>query len=154
MKIAVVCANPWEAFLPPMFQGNAKEFYLWLFEQSKRFNKRLLGLEEIERYGDSIFQKKDKVFEEKVDNLQIFYVQSHQKERLKKILNEADRIVVGMPNIRKECDNVYLSVLPWKEKCIFLWEGTCREVSFFEQIQNDYKLEKKQIVNFKRLSPV
>lgn len=155
MKIAVVCANPWETFLPFKCQGNARTFYQWLCEQSRQFNGHSRETEQVERYGDLSFPDKEAAFKEKTENHQIVYVQSHRREILETVLDAADLVIVGMPGTRKECDKIYLSVLPWKEKCVFLWdEGTCREKAFFRQIQNEYKLEKEQIAKFKGLSSI
>lgn len=155
MKIAVVCANPWENFLPFQCQGNARFFYQWLCEQSRQFHVHSRKREQMEMYGDLSLPDREAVFKEKTENLQIVYIQSHRREILETVLDTADLAIVGMPGMRKECDKIYLSVLPWKEKCVFLWdERTIREKSFFRQIQNEYKLETEQIAKFKGLSSI
>ena len=150
MKIAVVCANPWETFLPFQCQGNARFFYRWLCKQSRRFCINSREEEQVAMYGVTPISNKNAAFETKNRNLQIVYIQSHRREILEKILDEADKVIVGMPRIREECDKIYLLLLPWKEKCVFLWEeGSCCEETFFKKIQREYKLEKEQIKKFK-----
>ena len=100
MKIAVVCANPWETFLPFQCQGNARFFYRWLCKQSRRFCINSREEEQVAMYGVTPVSNKNAAFETKNRNLQIVYIQSHRREILEKILDEADKVIVGMHRIR------------------------------------------------------
>lgn len=155
MKIAVVCANPWEALLPSVCQGNVRAFYQWLCKQTSWFCRGVENEEKIETYGKPLVPEKKADFPEKEEHLRIVYLQSQRPEVLKPVLDEADLVIVGMPGSRTECDKIYLLVLPWKEKCVFLWEeGMVRGEAFVRKIQNEYKLNADQIGKFKGLPSV
>lgn len=155
MKIAVVCANPWETFSPSGCQGNARSFYQWLCNQFQQFRLPSRQAKQVELYGMPPVSAPDTLFDKENKNLQIVYIESHRREILERILEEADMVVVGMPRVREECDRIYLQLLPWKEKCVFVWEENgCREDGFFKRIQKEYKLEKKQIEKLKGLSSI
>ena len=155
MKIAVVCANPWETFLPSGCQGNARFFYQWLCNRSQQFCLPSRQAKQVELYGTPPVSAPNTLFDKENKNLQIVYIESHRREILERILEEADMVVVGMPRVREECDRIYLQLLPWKEKCVFVWEENgCREDGFFKRIQKEYKLEKKQIEKLKGLSSI
>lgn len=155
MKIAVVCANPWETFSPSGCQGNARSFYQWLCNRFQQFRLPSRQAKQVELYGMPPVSAPNTLFDKENKNLQIVYIESHRREILERILEEADMVVVGMPRVREECDRIYLQLLPWKEKCVFVWEENgCREDGFFKRIQKEYKLEKKQIEKLKGLSSI
>ena len=155
MKIAVVCANPWETFLPSGCQGNARFFYQWLCNRSQQFCLPSRQAKQVELYGTPPVSTPDTLFDKENKNLQIVYIESHRREGMESILNEADQIMVAMPKLLEECDKIYLQLLPWKEKCVFLWEDNgCREDGFFKKIQKEYKLEETQIEKLKGLSSI
>ncbi len=153
-KIAFVCANPWEKFLPAISRGNAKDYYDWLCQ--KAFLKRMEPYceERIELYGDFMEENSRKRlgFRENSNALQFLYLQGKQSQNFRNILKAADFVVVGMPDDRKECDEIYLSVLPWKEKSVFLWDG-CRSKgeAFFKRLQREYQIKDTQIAEIKML---
>lgn len=151
-KIAVVCLNPWEKFLPAMSQGNARAFYEWLYQQAILRNENPYYKEQVEQYGDLLCCENNTMFLENIDAPQFLYIQSKQQKLLEEVLTAADSVVVGMPGCKKECDRIYLSVLPWKEKSFFLWDSRIgMGDSFFKKIQSEYKLKDKQIMKFKML---
>ena len=151
-KIAVVGANPWENFLPEFSRANAREYYEWLHQEAHLRNISHNCQEQVEIYGDLLVSNQIVWFEEEFEGVQFLYVQGKQEGILPVILREADLVVVGMPRCRKECDQIYLMVLPWIEKSLFFWDGrVSREKAFFKKIQREYKLKDKQIVEFKKL---
>ena len=151
-KIAVVGANPWENFLPEYSRADARKYYEWLQQVAFLRNINHNYHEQIEIYGESSVIHSKNCFLENYDGMQFLYVQGKQKRLLTTVLTTADLVVVGMPRCRKQCDQIYLTVLPWKEKSLFFWDGrVCREDAFFRRIQQEYKLDDKQIVEFKKL---
>lgn len=153
-KIAIVCANPWETFLPPVSQGNAKKYYQWLHEQADSHKFVHCCQEKTAPYGDILSPASELSFLEDTTGTQFLYVQLKQKDLLKKVLQEADDVLIGMPANRTECDKIYLSLLPWIEKCIFLWDGrTGMGKEFYRRLQSEYKLESRQILEIKSLPP-
>ena len=151
-KIAVVCVNPWEKFLPDHSQGNARYYYEWLHEEALLRNIDHDCKEQIELYGDFREQERKSKFLESIEIPQIIYLQGKQNALIASVLDFADVVIVGMPRNRKECDEVFLSVLPWKEKSLFLWDGRLgRENSFFRKIQREYQLCDNQMIELKKL---
>ena len=154
-KIAVVCTNPWEKFLPAISQGNAKKYYEWLHEQAVLREENPYVKERIAIYGDDPKENQDTLFSEKAEGFQILYMQTKQEELLEKVLNEADCILVGMPVDKNECDKIFLKILPWIEKCILIWDGReSRGERFYKQILSEYKLREKQVMEMNKLPSV
>ena len=151
-KIAVVSANPWENFLPEFSRTNAREYYEWLHREACLRNINYNCQEQIEIYGSFFLLDEKSWFLENYEGVQFLYVQGKQEAILPSALGNADLVVVGMPRCRKECDQIYLTVLPWKEKSLFFWDGrVSRGKEFFKRIQSEYKLNDKQIVEFRKL---
>lgn len=154
-KVAVVCANPWETFLPVISQGSAKKYYEWLHEQAVLREENPYCREKIELYGDLLNENQETLFLEETEKLQFLYVQTKREEILEKVLNEADFIIVGMPQNRSECDRIYLTILPWIEKSIFLWDGRISQgKDFFRKIQREYKLKEMQVMEMNKLPSI
>ena len=154
-KIAVVCTNPWEKFLPVISQSNAKKYYEWLREQAVLREENTHCKEKIAMYGDMPNANQDNLFSEEKEEFQILYLQTNQEKLLEKVLNEADFILVGMPQDRKECDRIYLMILPWLEKSMFIWDGRISQgKEFLNKIEREYKLKKAQIVEMNKLPSV
>lgn len=153
-KIAFVCGNPWENLLSDVFQGNAKYYYDWLCHQAALRKMKSYCGERRELYGhfQEKHEKREPLFMENSDVFQFLYVQGKQQKMLEQILPLADFIVVGMPECKTECDRIYLSILPWKEKSLFLWDGKNRRgKDFLKKLQREYKLRDTQIVEIKEL---
>ena len=151
-KIAVVGANPWGNFLPEFSRANAREYYQWLHQETHLRNINHNCQEQIENYGNLFVPEQKEVFLNDYDGIQFLYLQGKQELLLPVALSSAGLVVVGMPRCRKVCDEIYLAVLPWKEKCLFFWDGrVSRESTFLKKIQREYKLNDKQIVEFKKL---
>lgn len=150
-KIAVVDANPWENFLPEFSRANARKYYEWLHHEAHLRGINHSCQEQIEIYGSMFPQNQTKRFVKNYEGVQFLYVQGKQEAVLPGVLKEADLVVVGMPRCRKECDQIYLAVLPWIEKILFFWDGrVSREKEFLKRIQREYKLNKKQMIEFKK----
>ena len=151
-KIAVVDANPWENFLPEFSRANARKYYEWLHHEAHLRGVNHNCRERTEIYGSTLQQNPAKWFHPHGEDLQLLYVQGKPREVLPGLLKEADLVVVGMPRCRKDCDQIYLSVLPWIEQILLFWDGRIsREKEFLKRIKNEYKLNEKQIVEFKKL---
>lgn len=151
-KIAVVGANPWENFLPEFSRANARKYYEWLLHEACLRNIDHYCQEQIEIYGNVPLKRGKEVFLDGYEGIQFLYVQGKQEQLLPAVLTPADLVIVGMPRCRKACDEIYLTVLPWKEKSVFFWDGSVvREKTFFRKIQREYQLNDKQIVEFKKL---
>ena len=106
-------------------------------------------------YGDMPNANQETLFSEEKEEFQILYLQTNQEKLLEKVLNEADFILVGMPQDRKECDRIYLMILPWLEKSMFIWDGRISQgKEFLNKIEREYKLKKAQIVEMNKLPSV
>ncbi|MBO5160565.1 MAG: hypothetical protein J6B94_13475 [Lachnospiraceae bacterium] len=150
-KIAFLCLNPWETFLPPTFQRCVKDYYQWTRRQALLREESLYCQEKIEVYGEPKISRGKKAFGENEETLQLLYVQSSQKEIIEEVFAMADVVFVGMSGSKKECDRRFLMVLPWQEKTIFLWDGRILDERFLEQIQREYKLRDNQLMEIKQL---
>ena len=78
-KIAFLCLNPWETFLPPTFQRCVKDYYQWTRRQALLREESLYCQEKIEVYGEPKISRGKKAFGENEETLQLLYVQSSQK---------------------------------------------------------------------------
>ena len=151
-KIAVVGATSWESFLPEFSRANAREYYQWLHQETHLRNINHNCQEQIEIYGDLFASDRKELFMDDYNGVQLLYLHGKQGKIFPVALTSADLVVVGMPRCRKTCDEIYLAVLPWKEKCLFFWDGrVSREDAFLKKIQREYKLNDNQIVEFKKL---
>lgn len=150
-KIAFLCVNPWENFLPPTFQGCIKDYYQWIRSQALLREENLYCQEKVEVYGETEIPYGKKLFGEREETLQLLYVQSSQKGILQEVFSLADIVLVGMSGSRKECDKIFLTVLPWKEKTVFLWDSRICDESFLKQMKNEYKLKDAQMMEIKKL---
>ena len=151
-KIAFLCVNPWESFLPSFSRGNAQDHYQWICQEAVQRKTGPCCMQIIEHYGEDLWEEKRQIFPEDGKKLQLLYVRSHRKDLLKEVYHAADLVFVSMPGSRKECDRIFLSVYPWKEQSYFLWDN--RYVpgdGFFTRIQKEYQLKEEQIVESKRL---
>lgn len=153
IKIAFLCVNPWENFLPSVSQGGIRDYYRWMRSQALLREETLYCQEKVEVYGESKIPYGSQLFAEKEGILQLLYVQSSQKELIEEVFSVADVVLVGMPESKKECDKIFLTVLPWMEKTIFLWDERICAEKFIRQIQNEYKLKDRQIMEVKKLLP-
>ena len=154
-KIAVVCTNPWERFLPFVLQSNAKKYYEWLHKQAVLRKENSYFREKITLYGDLIEAKQEPFFSEAIQGFQIIYIQTRHEEMLGKVFQEADFILVGMPQDKNECDRIFLLLLPWIEKCLFIWDGRSSQGDeFFRKIQREYKIKETQIMEMNKLPSV
>ena len=150
-KVAFLCVNPLENFLPPAFQGNVRDYYQWTREEALLREENLYCQEKVEIYGETEIPYGKKIFGENVETLQLLYVKSCQKEIIEKVCVLADLILVGMSGSKKECDRIYLTVLPWLEKVIFLFDGRIFDEGYLEQMQREYKLRQAQMMEIKKL---
>lgn len=151
-KIAFICANPLEKLLPTVSMGNVKEYYEWIYEQAVLLAEEPCCLNWIELYGNPPEKEMEELFLKDQRKLQLLYVQSHRRGLLEKVYETADKVLVGMSSNREECDRIFMTVFPWKEKSTFLWNNRIsREPGFLKRIQAEYQLEENQIVQTKKL---
>lgn len=148
-RIAFICLSPWEILLSHRFLFHVREYYDWFCEQIFLMNEKLDHEERIEIYGETI--KDLSSFSERgKGSVQVIYAQCSNPGPLKKVLEDADILVIGMSASRKMSDGIFLSLFPWKEKSFFLWDG--REdlpKAFFEQCKREYLLREDQVIQTK-----
>lgn len=152
-KIAFLCLNPWESFLPPHFQGRSKAYYDYVCSAELLKEEMMYCKEHIEVYGENHKREQTPLFEAADDLPEILYVQSHQESVLRETFETADLVIVGLPGSKTECDKIFLTALPWKEKLIFVWDYRMDQVDFIRQIQREYGLEGGQFMEAKKLPP-
>lgn len=150
-KIAFLCVNPLENFLPPALQGYIKDYYQWARSEVLLREENLYCQEKIEAYGETKIPYGKKMFGEREETLQLLYVQSSQKELLEEVFTLADIVLVGMSGSKKECDKVFLTILPWIEKTMFLFDERICDEKYLKQIQCEYKLRASQMIEMKKL---
>lgn len=150
-KIAFLCVNPLEKFLPPTFQSYIREHYEWARSEALLREENLYCQEKIDNYGETKIPYGKRVFGEQAETLQLLYVQSSQKEILENVFMLADIVFVAMSGSKKECDKIYLTILPWIEKTIFLFDERIFDEKYLKQIQHEYKLKKAQMMEMKKL---
>lgn len=150
-KVAFLCVNPLENFLPPSFQGYIRDYYQWTRREALLREENLYCQEKIEIYGQTEIPYGKRMFGENAETLQLLYVKSRQKEVIEEVCRLAEIIFVGMSGSKKECDRIYLTVLPWLEKVIFLFDGRVCDEIYLRQMQREYKLEDSQMMEIKKL---
>lgn len=150
-KIVFLCVNPWESFLPAAFQGCTRSYYQWICEETPLREEMMYCQEQIALYGEPEILQGEQLFEERKGVLQIIYVQSHQKELLQKVFETADLVIAGISGSKRECDKVFMNILPWKEKILFLWDDRICDKGFLRQIKREYGLTDRQILEAKKL---
>ncbi len=150
-KIAFLCVNPWESFLPAAFQGYIKSYYQWICKETLLREETMYCQERIALYGEPEMPLREKLFQNKKGAPQLLYVQSHQKELLQKVFKMADLVVVGMSGSKRECDKIFMNILPWKEKILFLWDNRICDKSFLKKIKREYGLADRQLLEAKKL---
>ena len=153
-KIAFLCVNPLGNFLPPTLQGGIRECYQWTRSEALLREENLYCQEKIEVYGESKIPYGKTMFGECRETLQLLYVQSSQKEILEEVFSLADIVFVGLSGSKKECDKIFLKILPWIEKTVFLFDERICDEKYLKQIQNEYKLKNIQLMEMKKLPSV
>lgn len=150
-KIVFVCVNPVESFLPPVFQGHMRTYFEWVCKAIFLRDETMYCNKRIELYGESEKLKKEMLFQNMEKVPQLLYLQSNQKELLAEACKMADLIIVGMSASKKECDKIFLAVLPWKDKVLFLWDDCSCDEQFLKQIQKEYGVDERQLMEAKKL---
>lgn len=146
-KVAFLCANPWEKFLPASFQSYSRNYYQWIKEMASLKNIKLHCREYIDFYGDLVGEPEKELFFENSENLQLLYVQSDRRELLEKIFRTADLVIMGLPGSRKEFDKIYMSVFPWKDEILFLWgKHISRDLTYVDRLMRECMLKKEQLI--------
>lgn len=149
-KIAFLCVTPLEGFLIPMFQSCVKEYYRWMCRQAQTQRKEICCMEHIEVYGERPTEERMELFSQTIEIPQFLYVQTHRKELLEGVFEEADLVVMGVSGCRKEFDKIFMSIFPWKDQIMFFWDQyTCRGEEYIKQICNEYKLREAQVIELK-----
>ncbi len=150
-KIAFLCVNPLENFLPKTLQGCIRDYYQWMRTEALLREENLYCQEKIEAYGETRIPYGKRMFGEREETLQLLYLQSSQKELLEEVFSLADIVFVGTSGSKKECDKIFLKILPWIEKTVFLFDERLCEEKYLKQIQCEYKLKNAQMMEMKKL---
>ena len=146
-KVAFLCADPWESFLPAVSQSYSKSYYQWVRELAVLKSVKLCCREYIETYGAFDENAECSLFLDNSDRLQLLYVQSARRELLENIFRTADLVIMGIPGSRKEFDKIYMSVFPWKDKILFLWgEHISRDLQYVYRLMRECMLRKEQLL--------
>lgn len=150
-RIAFLCIDPWEGFLTPVCRSCVFEYYRWICHQVVLRNIRSSTREQIELYGESGLEEIDDPFSEENDCLQLIYVQSHRENILKKIFENADLVVMGIPGSKQEFEKIFMLLFPWKDEIVFLWDRQiCRGNDFLRKVCMEYKLKENQLIELIR----
>lgn len=148
-KIAFICLNSWEVFLSYRFFCHVKEYFDWFCNHVRMMNLEFFYEEKIETYGETRWDCAEIAWSD-CQGMQAIYIQCSQLRSMERFLEEADILVIGMPYNMKLCDKIFLSVFPWKEKSIFLWDGrNDAGTDFLKRCQREYLLKEDQLVQTK-----
>ncbi len=150
-KIAFLCTNPREGFLPPISQLSMKDCYYHTRNEALLREESLYCREKIEIYGESVFYDEDPLFLNDSKNQQIIYVQTSDQKLIQKVFAQADLVFMGISGSRQVCDRIFLSILPWMEKPIFLWDEKICDKNYLMQLQKEYQLKDTQMMDAKKL---
>ena len=150
-KIVFLCVNPLGNFLPPTLQGCIRDYYQWTRSEALLREENLYCQEKIEPYGEARIAYGKRMFGEREETLQLLYVQSSQKELLEEVFTLADIVFVGMSGSKKERDKIFMTILPWIEKTVFLFDERICDEKYLRQMQCEYKLEPMQMMEMKKL---
>lgn len=107
--------------------------------------------ERIAIYGETENPLEENLFQNRRGIVQVLYLESHQKELIEKAFKGADLVIVGISGSKKECDKLFMSILPWKEKALFLWDERVCDESFLKKIKREYGLKSIQMMEIKKL---
>lgn len=153
-KIAFLCVNPLGNFLQPALQGCIRECYQWTRSEALLREENLYCQEKIEVYGETKIPYGKNMFGEQAETLQLLYVQSGRKELLEKVFSLADIVFVGLSGNKNECDKIFLTILPWIERAVFLYDNRICDEKYLKQIQGEYKLKDIQLMEMKKLPSI
>ncbi len=146
-KVAFLCVDPWEQFLSPIMQSHSRKYYelIKMLMQQKKIKIRSREYRDL--YGESRSCEPFEIFEKNTELFQVVYIQSSRKTFLEKVFQEADMVLVGLPENQKNFEKIYLLLLPWKERILFLWNDQIKmEPSYLERLIQEWMLEQKQII--------
>lgn len=150
-KIAFLCVNPWERFLPFSFQSCVREYYQSVKARALSLEREIGYREYVEVYGETIPIPEVSLFLPEKEKLQLLYIQSSRIHILERLFKEADLVVMGLSGSRKETEKFYLSVHPWHEKVLFLWDShICQDETFAERLVREFKLRNAQVMEIKK----
>ena len=146
-NISFLCTNPWEHFLPAAVQSHSREYFelicrQLLLKKASVYKKELLDI-----YGEYRGNEEQEIFRKNEGQLQLLYVQSARKGLVEKVFCQSDLVVMGLPGGRRELERMFLTVHPWKNRILFLWDGKhCRGEEFVERLCLEYKLRDAQMI--------
>lgn len=150
-RIVFLSVNPWENVQPIAAQGWTKNYYQQVCEQKYFHEDDFVLREQSAPYGGFLSDEKDDLFESLKGRIQILYVKSNQKEILQKVFEKADLVIVGIPASRKECDKVFMQLLPWLGKILFLWNGKLYDQAVLKRLKREYGLAAWQFMEAEKL---
>lgn len=150
-KIAFLCADPWESFLPSAFQSCGREYYQWIQEMTVLREVNSYCREHLEIYGETEVSGGAELFPECRKCLQLLYVQSGRRQMIEQVFQKADVVIMGLPGCKKEFDKIFMRIFPWKDQIKFFWNShICRDEKFIKELCREYKLHDAQIFEIKR----
>lgn len=148
-KIAFICLNPWENLLSHRCFSHVREYYEWFTERMRWANQKLWCEERVEAYGETNRNSTNLMWKAD-EEIQVLYIQCGNLSSIENLMSAADLLVIGMTENRKVCDSIFLKIFPWKEKSIFLWDGSRQpDPTFLKQCQCEYRLQDDQIIKTK-----
>lgn len=150
-KIVFLCVNQWEEFQPAAVQGLTRNYYHHFCETALLQEDKTYYKEQVSLYGDHQNLQSEELFKSHCKKIQILYVRSNRKEIFQKVFQTADLVIVGLPYSKKECDKIFLLLLPWKDKILFLWNKQVSDKSFLKQLQREYGLPDGQLLEAEKL---
>lgn len=146
-KIAFLCTDPWEKFLPVTVQSHSREYFQWICQQAVLQNINIDCQELIEIYGENMRLKESGIFAKSDASLQLLYVQSRRLVLIEKVFEKSDLVVMGLPGCRKEFEKMLAAVFPWRHQMMFLWDRQhCRGEQFVKALCREYRLRETQMM--------
>lgn len=147
-KFAFLSVDPWEPFLSPVMQSHSRKYYEFIKLMMKQKKIEILCWEYMDLYGEAEPYVPSGIFEKNKEIFQLVYIQSSRKKLLGKVFQEADVVMVGFPGNKKHFEKIYMTLLPWKDRILFLWNDQSRlERSYLDSVVRECMIEKRQIIS-------
>lgn len=146
-KFAFLCVDPWEQFSSPIMQSHSRKYYEFAKLVMKQKKLEIQYKEYIDLYGEAECSVPPEIFEKDKKIFQLVYIQSNRKRVIGKAFQEADIVMVGVPENKKLFEKIYMSILPWKDSTLFLWNDQSHlENPYLDILIRECMIEKKQII--------
>ena len=147
-KVVFLCTDPRESFLSFASQSHTKAYYEWTKKVFALKNIKAECREYHELYGE-IEEDCEQLFQDEKGQLLLLYVQSDRQTLIEKIFQSGNLVIMGLPGSRTEFEKIFMTIVPWKNKVMFLWGNHIgRDESYIKKLSRDCMIREEQFVQF------